>query len=364
MPCGEHIRSEIDVLRKHSFFGRKSRFLALTVIVSPVTIARLPMAIGNRNKKKKVTMRNDLSALQVFGQVAESGSFREAARKLQMARSSVSKRIGELERELGVVLINRSTRRISLTDAGRTLFTHWQSIQAEVDEAFLSVQDVDQQPSGTLRVSMPSSLGAALMPSLMSTFMKSWPDVDLSLDFRDGITDVVGRGLDAVLQFAVRLPDSRLTAKRLASTPCILAASPDYLAEQGMPRTLEDLRGHGCLSLDFGNQARIRWTFEQDDSPVDVFIEPAFAANSDLALILAACLGGGIIYTPRLLVSGELERGRLLEIQLEDAVGPTIGVYSIYPRPNPPAKVRVFIDFVEAFIARMPETDRWVPIPD
>ena len=309
-------------------------------------------------------MRIDPADLRIFACVADTCSFREAAAKLHRARSSVSKRIGELERELGVVLFNRSTRRISLTDAGQTLYCHWQSIAADIDKALAAVQGVDQHPSGTLRVSVPSSLGAALMPALVQSFLTQWPDLRMSVDFRERYVDVVGKGFDAVIRFASRLPDSRLTARRLATTPRVLAASPAYLARHGWPTRLQDLRQHQCLGLGYRSERNMNWSFTSDNGPVDICLQPAFAANNDLALILSACLAGGILCSPRLLIESEIRLGRLQVIPLEDAVGPDVGVFAVYPQSRPPAKVRVFVEFVESCFDKLADTDRWAPLRD
>lgn len=300
--------------------------------------------------------------LHIFARVAETQSFRAAAALLGMARSSVSKRISQFEKELGVALFNRSTRRISLTDAGQTLYRHWQSISADVDKAIAAIQGLDQLPSGTLRVGLPSSLGAALMPAIVQIFLKDWPDLKMSLDFREAPVDVVGKGYDAVIRFAAKLPDSRLTAKRLATSPCVLAASAAYLSRHGQPRKMKDLKQHHCLGLGSRSEHKMTWTFNKEGGPVEIVLEPVFAANNDLALILSACLGGGILYSPRLLIESEIRLERLKVLTLDDATGQDYGVFAMYPQAKPSAKVRVFVRFVEAFLRRLPETDRWAPL--
>ncbi len=307
-------------------------------------------------------MQTDLPDLHIFARVAESESFREAAEYLRMSRSTVSIRIGQLEKELGVSLFNRSTRRISLTDAGQTLYVYWETIASTMQEALAAVQGADQQPSGTLRVSMPSSLGVALMPTMVQQFLRTWPDLKMSLDFREQNVDVVGKGFDAVIRFAQKLPDSRLTAKRLATTPRVLVASSGYLERHGQPSRLKDLRGHQCLGLGFRSEQRMSWAFETDTGPTEIVLQPEFAANNDLALVLAACLDGGILYSPRLLIESEIRLGRLEVITLSDAAGQDVGAFAVYPQAKPPAKVRVFVEFVEECLKRLADTDRWAPL--
>lgn len=307
-------------------------------------------------------MQPELPDLHIFARVVEAESFREAAEQLRMARSSVSKRIGELEKELGVVLFNRSTRRISLTDAGQTLYQHWEMIASDVSDALASVRDFDQTPTGTLRVSVPSSLGAAFMPALMQKFLKCWPDLKMNLDFREQEVDVVGKGYDAVIRIATKLPDSRLTARRLVTTPQVLVASPGYLEQIDAPRCLKDLKDHQCLGLGYRAAQKMTWTFVSTATAVEVNLVPSFAANNDLALILAACLDGGILYTPRLLIESEIRLGRLRVIDLDDARGEDCGIFAVYPQSKPPAKVKVFAEFVGECLDRLADTDRWAPL--
>lgn len=307
-------------------------------------------------------MRVNLEDLNIFAHVAESQSFRAAATHLRMSRSSVSKRVGQLEKELGVALFNRSTRRISLTDAGETLYRHWQNIAVEIDGALAAVQGNDQLPTGTLRVSMPTSLGAALMPGIVQSFLKAWPDLKMSVVFSEHHVEVVGQGFDAVIRIAEKLADSRLTAKRLATTRQVLAASPQYLEQHGTPQQLKDLKQHKCLGLGYRSEHKMNWSFESAATSAEAILEPAFAANNDLALILSACLGGGILYLPRVSIESEIRLGLLQLITLEDCRGPRFGVFAVYPQAKPPAKVKVFVDFVRESLERLPNIDRWAPL--
>ncbi len=307
-------------------------------------------------------MYGELPNLYLFAKVAESLSFRETATQLHLARSTVSKRIARFERELGVNLFNRSTRRMSLTDAGQRLYQHWHEIAKSVDSALATVRDADQQLSGTLRVNMPSSLGSALMPGLMGEFRAQCPDLRLSVDFSEQHVDVVGQGFDVVLRVAQRLPDSRLTAKRLATSPRVLAASAQYIERHGLPGKLEDLRHHHCLALGSQTERQVTWSFGSSDGSVDISLNPVFAANNDLALVLAACLDVGILYTPQVLIENEIHLGRLQVIKLDNCKWPVYSLYAVYPKGNPAAKVRVFVEFVEKQLGMLGTADRWAPL--
>jgi DNA-binding transcriptional LysR family regulator len=307
-------------------------------------------------------MYGELPNLYLFAKVAESLSFRETATQLHLARSTVSKRIALFEKELGVKLFNRSTRRMSLTDAGQRLYQHWDEISRSVDSALACVRDADQQPSGTLRVSMPSGLGSAFMPGLMGEFRAQCPEVKLSLDFSEQHVDVVGQGFDVVIRVARRLPDSRLTAKRLATSPRVLAASAQYIEHHGLPGKVDDLRHHHCLALGSPSESQVTWSFDSSDGPVDISLNPVFAANNDLALVLAACLDVGILYSPQVLIENEIHLGRLQVIKLDDCEWPVYGLYAVYPKGNPAAKVRMFVDFIEKRLGTLGTADRWAPL--
>lgn len=298
----------------------------------------------------------------IFAEVAETLSYRQAGEILNVSRSTVSKRVAALEQVLGVVLLNRSTRSISLTEAGQTLLDHWRSVEQAAHASYLAVHGSDLTPSGTLRISLASSLGAALMPNLVQEFLKDWPELQLSLHFGESLVDVVAKGYDVVIRIAEQLEDSVLTAKRLASTERVLAASPGYLATHDHPDTLQSLKCHKTLALGRIAGRAMAWRFETESRSQEVMVTPTFVANNDLALVLGACLDVGIVYMPKILIESELYRGRLQLIELDDARGPDLGVYALYPHRVPPAKVRVFLDFVGKQLGAMDHLDRWRPL--
>lgn len=298
----------------------------------------------------------------IFSEVAVTLSYRAAGEALGISRSTVSKRITALEQVLGVVLLNRSTRSISLTEAGHTLLAHWRSVEHAGITAYQAVHGSDLEPSGSLRVSLASSLAAVLMPSLMNEFLRDWPEVRLNLHFGECFVDVVGKGYDTVIRVAERLTDSALTAKRLATSRRVLAASPGYLEKYGRPDRLSSLKKHRTLGTGRTAERGMTWRFAKDGKAQEVLLTPVFAANNDLALVLAACLGVGVIYIPRILIESELHRGRLKVIELNDAEGPELGVFGMYPHREPPEKVRVFVDFVGKQLGSMDHLDRWSPL--
>lgn len=305
-----------------------------------------------------------LSDCAIFAKVAETLSYQVASKQLGMTRSTVSKRIKALEQVLGVMLLNRSTHRISLTDAGANLLAHWTDIERAARASFGAVHGSDLAPAGSLRVSIGSSLGALLMPCLVRTFLQEWPDIQLRLDFCEPFVDVVGKGYDAVIRIAEELNDSVLIAKRLATSQRMLAASPSYLEQRGCPTSLRSLKEHHVLGLHGSAEHRKVWRFIHEGKVKETTLAPVFVANNDLALILAACLDVGILYTPKILIESELHRGHLKIIELNDAEGPEVGVFALYPHRDPPAKVRVFVDFVGKQLEKLDHLDRWRPLAE
>jgi DNA-binding transcriptional LysR family regulator len=299
---------------------------------------------------------------RIFFHVAETLSFKHAAERLSMSRSAVSKRVAQLERELGTALINRTPRSISLTEAGKTLREHCRDIERAVEAAEDAVKDQDREPIGVVLLSMPTSFGAALMPMLMTDFERRYPQVTLSAHFSEPFVDVVSGGYDVVFRVAQKLTDSSLVAQRLSVSPKVLVAAPAYLDAHGTPVHVRELKKHRCLGLGYGSENRTQWRFSGPAGPIDVPIRYAFTANNDLGLNLAACLGAGFLYTAEVLVSSELARGRLKVVLPEFCQGLEYGVFAIYPQKRPPAKVRVLIGFVKQRLPTLHEHDRWAPL--
>jgi len=301
----------------------------------------------------------NIADIAVFNKVAETLSFTRAGEIIGMNRSAVSKRIARLENDLGVVLFNRSPRSISLTEAGNKFYNHTVTLDHTINSAAEAVHDTHQRPSGVLSFTMPTSLAASMMPMMMSEFRKNWPDLCLDVNTDERFVDIIGEGFDVAIRVAMKMSDSSLMSRRLATTPQVLVASPEYLEQRGTPAHVRELKNHTCLTL---VKRDVVWRFVGPDGPLEVPINCTTTSNNDLALVLIACLGGGVVRIPKIVVESELQSGYLTTI-LDDFKSPEdYGVYAIYPNRNPPAKVKVFIDFVEEQLARLPNTDRWAPL--
>lgn len=305
----------------------------------------------------------NLSDVYVFKKVASTLSFTKAARQIGVSRSAVSKQVSRLEQDLGVVLINRTTRSVNLTEAGRTFDSNTSDIDTTIERAASLVRGADLSPLGTVSFTLPSALGAALLPSLTTQFRARWPELRLHVRFDDGVQDMVATNLDLAIRISKRLSDSSLISRRLISTRRVFAASPGYLREYGMPAGPSDLTEHRCIGIASASRTGATWKFREGDQTINVQTTYAMSANNHLALILATCLGSGIISIPEICIAGELARGQLQVIP--SLIGPaTLGVYALYPHRNAAAKVKVLVEFIEKMLAKMSTVDRWAPLSD
>lgn len=305
----------------------------------------------------------NLSDVNVFKKVASTLSFTAAARQIGVSRSAVSKQIARLEHDLGVVLINRTTRSVNLTEAGRTFNDNTAKIDTTIQRAADLVRGTDLSPLGTVSFTLPSALGAALMPALTTQFQARWPELRLNIQFDDQVRDMIAGNLDLAIRISKKLTDSSLISRRLATTTKILAASPRYLRENGNPQNTYELKNHRCLGHGSALKSGATWKLREGDKTVDVAITFALSTNNSLALILAACLDSGIVYLPEICIAGELARNQLQVIP--GLVDPAdYGVYALYPHRNAAAKVKVLVDFIENMLPGVASLDHWVLLPD
>lgn len=305
----------------------------------------------------------NLSDVYVFKKVASALSFTKAAREIGVSRSAVSKQIRRLEKNLGVVLINRSTRSVSLTESGRTFDAHTAKIDTTIERAADLVRGSDLSPLGTVSFTLPSGLGAALMPALTTRFQTQWPELRLNIHFDDYVKDMIAGNLDLAIRISRKLTDSNLISRRLASTRMVLAASPRYLQENGIPHDLAELKNHRCLGLGNAMNSSTTWRFREGDKTIDIHTTFALSANNNLALILAACLDSGIIKVPEICIASELARD-LLQIIPCCQHPEEYGVYALYPHRNAASKVKILVDFIKDILPTVASLDRWTPLSD
>ena len=292
-------------------------------------------------------MQESLTGMKMFERVVESGSFSEAARQLGVAPSSVSRQVGELEDALGVRLFQRSTRRLSLTEAGEIYHERATRILAEVDEARLAVSALDGTPTGILRLSVPGSLSRRLIVPAVAAFQERYPAVEVALIVSDQVLDMIEHRIDVTIRLGA-LSDSSLVARKLTTVPRRLCASASYLKKAGTPSTPEDLLEHSCLTFRTGAGTNI-WNFHGPGTTTrEIQARGKLYANDGESLVAAAVAGQGIILVPGWLVKEELERGDLQALLPEWSPVPAeTPLYALYPLQRYLApKVRAFIDFM------------------
>lgn len=287
-----------------------------------------------------------ISDVLLFVRIAETLSFKEAAKHLSISRSQASKRIAALEDELGTTLIYRSPRSISLTSAGETLFGHYRRIFDMMEEARLAVEHLSNAPLGRLRFSMPTCLGSALLPKLYSEFLPRYPGVVLDAHTSETCVDIVAGGYDVAIRVAQRLTDSTLTARRLATSPVVLAAAPSYLKEHGAPAHPAELARHRCLGLQRPKQPGAAWYFRTSSERFSVPIAFWAVSDTNLALVRAACSGLGFVYLPLAVIANKLQQGTLQTVLPEFCKGIDAGIYAVHAGRAPTRNAAVLIEFV------------------
>jgi DNA-binding transcriptional LysR family regulator len=285
-----------------------------------------------------------VASLRAFVKVVETGSFAEAGRQLRLSRSAVSKYVAELEQNLKVQLLNRTTRHASPNEHGQMYFERALAILSELDAADQAVAHAQSTPSGLLRINAPMSFGTLRLGPAIAEFMEKYPELKLQVVLSDDLLDPVQDGFDVTLRIA-ELESSSLIARKIAPMERALCASPDYLERHGTPLHPRDLRAHAALTYGFlltGNQ----WKLTGADG--DHWIQPSWSLCVNNAEVLrdAAIRGRGIALIPKFIAGDALQKGILRAI-LRDYRAPHLALYAIYhPTPHLPVKVRLFIDFL------------------
>ena len=253
-----------------------------------------------------------LRGMETFVAVVECGSFTGAATRLEMSAVMVGKYIALIEGQLGTRLLERNTRRQSLTDAGRVYFDEARRVLEQVANAERSVERLRLAPAGTLRVSAPVSFGASIIAPLTASFLQAWPEVRVELDLTNRMVDLVDEGID----LAIRIGDIQrtdLVAKYLAPYRMVICAAPDYLARHGTPQTPADLAGHQCLSHTVWT-VRNEWRLPGAAEEVRWKRDAVLRCNDGYALRMAAVAGAGLLLQPEVLLAEDLANGRLVRI--------------------------------------------------
>ncbi|CAA7623234.1 LysR family transcriptional regulator [Magnetospirillum sp. SS-4] len=296
--------------------------------------------------------------LQAFVRVAESGSFSEAARRLGLSKSMVSRQVSALEADLGVRLLHRTTRSLSPTEAGRAYLERCQRILADLDEANLLVSRLQAVPRGSLRVTAPLSFGTGHLAAALPDFLERYPEIELDMNMTDRYVDLVDEGWDVAVRIG-RLADSSLIARRLAPIRRVVCAAPAYLERHGVPRTPTELSGHDCLSHSAVNPWE--WRFATPDGPLPpVEIRGRFHADNGDVLRVMALAGQGLTFLPTFFVGDDIRAGRLVPV-LEEFVPLDVALHAVYPHNRHLSpKVRAFVNHLAETFGPEPYWDRGI----
>ena len=256
---------------------------------------------------------NNLTDIAVFVRVVESGSFTATADELEISKAVVSKYVSRLEERLGARLLNRTTRRLTLTEAGEALYRRGAEALSEIREAEEEVAQLAGEPRGHLRITAPTYFGSVKLAPLLRDFRTRYPAITLDLDLNDRIVDIVRERFDVAVRIS-ELADSSMVARRLAPCPQVVVGSPEYFRRYGTPRTPADLRDHDCLSYSLV-RAPNEWRFRAPKGRwIAVTVRGSIRCNNDFALKQAVLDGLGLRQFPRFFVERELEEGKLLEV--------------------------------------------------
>jgi DNA-binding transcriptional LysR family regulator len=287
---------------------------------------------------------DQLKAIESFVAVAQQGSFVKAAEKLGLSKAMVSRNVGELEAHLGVRLMQRTTRRLALSDAGAAYLQRCTQILAELDEANAAVSATAVQAQGRLKITAPLTFGIRHLAPLWGEFLRIHPRVELEVHLNDRVVDLVDEGYDMAVRIGQLAPSS-LIARRIASTRLVLCASPRYLQQAAPIRDLEDIARHAVIGYTYlatGEQ----WHFTGPQGARSIEVRPRLRSNSGDTCRAAALADQGIVFQPSFLVGEDLQAGRLLPV-LPQYAGPELDVSVVYPsRLHLSHKVRAMVEFL------------------
>lgn len=300
-----------------------------------------------------------LRALEMFVKAVEAGSFTRAAEALGSSPAGVTRHIAALEARLGTRLLQRSSRRLALTESGAEYFERAKQILEDLTEADALAGAEAMRPAGLLRINVPVVFGARVLAPLWPRFRARHPEIKLDIAVSDRFVDLVEEGVDAAVRIA-RLPSSNLIARRLATVRTFACASPAYLKKNGTPAAPQDLAGHRCLGYRYST-TKDEWEFVAPDGRERrIAVDCDFHANHGEVICAAACGGEGIAVLPSFIAGPAVARGELV-VLLRGWTIPELGAHVVYPsRRHLPAKVRALVEFLTESITDPPAWDDWM----
>jgi DNA-binding transcriptional LysR family regulator len=285
--------------------------------------------------------------LAQFSAIVRAGSISKAALALGCGKSVLSRQLAKLEAELGARLIQRSTRRLTLTEIGELVFAQAQ----QIDQAVANIEQLTEQHQhevkGCLRVTCPRPLGQRYLVPLLAEFTRLHPKLEVALTVDDRMVDLIAEHIDVAIRVA-HLDDSTLVARKLGDNPRVMVAAPSYLARAGAPDMPQDLARHACLVYTSGGRAFTHWSLLRDGETTVVEVVGKLQINDGMALVAAACTGGGILAIDKLLVDSELASGTLVPVLPGYSLRPGQPIYAVYPaRPWLALKTASFVAFLQ-----------------
>jgi LysR family transcriptional regulator, regulator for bpeEF and oprC len=292
--------------------------------------------------------------MEVFTRVVETNSFSKAAELLDLPRGSVSNLIQALEQHVGVRLLNRTTRQVSVTEDGALYYERCVGILAEISDAEASLSSQRQTPAGTIRVDTSGTLAKALLLPSLGDFYQQYPEIEVRLGLADRNIDLIQDGVDCVIRMGF-LEESSLVARRIGSSRITTCASPAYLAEHGTPTTLEELQAHRAVNYVSARSGKVfPFEYEIDGEVTKVTLAGALAVNDGTVYITAGALGYGIIQPSRFMVADMIERGELKEILTSYKIPPT-PLSIVYPHRRMSSRVRAFTEWITQLAHQHPD---------
>jgi DNA-binding transcriptional LysR family regulator len=298
----------------------------------------------------------DLQRMAIFARVVEEKSFSAAARRLGLSKSLVSKQVTQLERSVGARLLNRTTRALSLTEAGSVFYEHCSRIVDELEEAKLAVGRLHSEPRGLLRLTAPVAFGRLHIATALPDFLARYPEVKIDMATTDRFVDLAEEGYDLAIRI-VDQPVPTIVARKLAPVNRKLVATPEYFERHGVPQSPADLEQHNCLTYTYFNP-QDPWRLRGPDGDISVRATGNLRVNDDDALAAAVVQGLGLALLPTFLIGGELQSGRL-KAALSQYIAVERHIYAVYlANRHVSAKVRAFIDFLLDRFGPEPYWDR------
>jgi len=291
---------------------------------------------------------DQLPAVAAFARVAQRASFTRAAAELGVSPSALSQTLRALETRLGMRLLNRTTRRVGVTEAGAQFLQRVLPALEQLGAAFSELDELRGKPAGTLRISLPRLAMVTIIAPLLGEFCRAYPEIRLDLVADDRLVDLVGEGYDAGIRLGERLAQDMIAVRATRAQRLAVVGSPEYFRRNPRPLQPSDLHEHPCIRFRFSSGVIYRWEFGRDGKDFEIDVDGPLICNDNGLMIAAARQGLGLTHIMEDLILHELESGELLRV-LEDWCPPFPGFYLYYPsRAQMALKLRVFIDFVQA----------------